>query len=333
MPPKETDHLLPLTAASTTLVIADNNNSNEHQPLANAIWALANDNEIHAVRTGAQLLYLYCVNVSSHPRVPRYRKIFTSNESFQSNVAPLKGAQALLEAVGFVQMDNVSGKPAADYWEWLPPSIHQNSCGDDDDNADNGSTLNQFAPSPKHAWLGDSEEFYLQRLKMAAAALSLIKSPTFGKDCQHELWEIFGLQPSSLGAYAADVAPSNYHSVSVEELSVTTPDRSGISFLDDDMHGDMNFTPTINGHHSSGASFQTPDAGAVLSPPTTKKQLSLSSDFPSLDNPLLEHDILSPPKLNVLHEGDSCEASELSLVGVGTNPAATGNSAETAMWK
>ena len=51
------------------------------------------------------MLYLYAINLASHPKIPRYRKIFTSNDSFQ-RVDSLNGARALLRAVGFQDREN-----------------------------------------------------------------------------------------------------------------------------------------------------------------------------------------------------------------------------------
>jgi hypothetical protein len=73
--------------------------------LREAIQTLAKENESSQLRAGAQLLYLYVINLSSHPHVPRYRKIFTTNESFQ-RVEQLVGGKELLLAVGFVQHPN-----------------------------------------------------------------------------------------------------------------------------------------------------------------------------------------------------------------------------------
>lgn len=73
--------------------------------LREAIRTLAEENESSQLREGAQLLYLYVINLSSHPHVPRYRKIFTSNESFQK-VEQLVGGKELLLALGFVEKPN-----------------------------------------------------------------------------------------------------------------------------------------------------------------------------------------------------------------------------------
>ena len=70
-----------------------------------ALKQLILENDLPTLRVGAQLLYLYVVNLASHPTIPRYRKIFTSNESFQ-RVNKLNGGRALLKAVGFRPVDN-----------------------------------------------------------------------------------------------------------------------------------------------------------------------------------------------------------------------------------
>jgi PUB domain len=82
--------------------------------LANALSQLVLDNPDAAQRqAAAQMLYLYVVNLSSHPKVPRYRKICITNETYRHNVQPVQGADALLRAVGFRQRGNA--------WEWEPP--------------------------------------------------------------------------------------------------------------------------------------------------------------------------------------------------------------------
>jgi PUB domain len=81
--------------------------------LANALSQLVLDNPDAAPRqAAAQMLYLYVVNLSSHPKVPRYRKICITNDTYRHNVQPVQGADALLRAVGFRQRGNA--------WEWEP---------------------------------------------------------------------------------------------------------------------------------------------------------------------------------------------------------------------
>lgn len=116
--------------------------------LVSAVRSLVEENERSNLLIGAQLLYLYVINLSSHPRVPRYRKIFTSNESFQK-VDRLTGGRDFLLALGFVER----GK----YLEWMPAPV---------------------APSPDDlAALKEKEDTYLALLEEAASALSVIKSP------------------------------------------------------------------------------------------------------------------------------------------------------------
>ena len=94
------------TSAFKTLV-ATKQETSPGKPLSlrEAIRTLAEENESSLLREGAQLLYLYVINLSSHPHVPRYRKIYTSNESFQK-VEQLVGGKKLLLALGFVEKPN-----------------------------------------------------------------------------------------------------------------------------------------------------------------------------------------------------------------------------------
>jgi len=130
------------------LVVPEDDQARNGQPetrgqrtLAYSIRRLIEENDIPALQNGSRLLYLYVVNVSNNPRVPRYRKIFTSNESFQK-VDNLAGARDLLYAVGFVEQ--------GDFLEW----------GASD------TTKEKF-----------DEEELLMRLKKATAALNILKSP------------------------------------------------------------------------------------------------------------------------------------------------------------
>lgn len=76
---------------------------------------LSNGNGEEELKVGAQMLYLYCLNISKNPSVPRYRKIYTNNNSFQMKVGNLKGAKDLLCAVGFVEKKN--------FFEWDKPFV------------------------------------------------------------------------------------------------------------------------------------------------------------------------------------------------------------------
>lgn len=85
------------TGGSTT-------NETDTHAVASALRQLVLENNATPLRVGAQLLYLYAVNLVTHPAIPRYRKIFTANESFQ-RVDTLKGGRELLRAVGFKDGD------------------------------------------------------------------------------------------------------------------------------------------------------------------------------------------------------------------------------------
>ncbi|GKY98412.1 hypothetical protein MPSEU_000798700 [Mayamaea pseudoterrestris] len=116
--------------------------------LVEAILTLATENKDPAVlQSGAQLLYLYVHNLCNHHKVPRYRKIFTCNESFLK-VEALMGAREFLAAVGF---------------------------------CDNKNTLEWLASPGKDE---DDEEVYLNLLKEATKALNVIKASgaTAGSD-------------------------------------------------------------------------------------------------------------------------------------------------------
>lgn len=77
----------------------------QHQlkQLEDALRTLATNNDAQTLKVGAQMLYLYCRNISQNASVPRYRKIYTNNNTFRSKVGNLVGAKDFLMAVGFVE--------------------------------------------------------------------------------------------------------------------------------------------------------------------------------------------------------------------------------------
>jgi hypothetical protein len=77
------------------------------------IRQISEENDTTTLKVGTQLLYLYLVNLSGKPDNQRYRRIFTSNQSFQK-VESLTGGKDLLLAVGFVEDDNKK------FLEWVP---------------------------------------------------------------------------------------------------------------------------------------------------------------------------------------------------------------------
>mmetsp|Transcript_9755 Transcript_9755/g.19754 ORF Transcript_9755/g.19754 Transcript_9755/m.19754 type:complete len:633 (-) Transcript_9755:31-1929(-) len=82
--------------------------------LEEALKILSQKNESEELKIGAQMLYLYCKNLSKNPTVPRYRKIYTNNNSFKKKVGNLVGAKEFLSALGFVERSN--------FFEWSETS-------------------------------------------------------------------------------------------------------------------------------------------------------------------------------------------------------------------
>lgn len=82
------------------------------EDLEKALQVLSSQNKEEELKVGANMLYLYCKNLSKNPTVPRYRKIYTNNNSFKSKVGNLVGARDFLFALGFVERSN--------FFEWSP---------------------------------------------------------------------------------------------------------------------------------------------------------------------------------------------------------------------
>jgi len=78
----------------------------QQQQLEEAIKTLSTSNKMNDLKAGSQMLYLYCLNISKNPTVPRYRKIYTNNNTFRNKVGKLIGAKEFLSAVGFVERTN-----------------------------------------------------------------------------------------------------------------------------------------------------------------------------------------------------------------------------------
>jgi hypothetical protein len=281
--------------------------------LAVAISLLAMENELTKMRVGAQLLYLYVVNLASHPRVPRYRKIFTSNDSYQKNVAQLKGSREFLAAVGFVEQETDT---SASYWEWSP------SGGDGEDYL---RTTNTAA----------REGIFLQRLKEAAAALSVLK--TLRPDC--DVADLLKLALSS-----ANISATSLEAVEGSEKLENGPPSSTTTFT-------PTRTPSSTiGHDNHIASvvpddayvYQTPGNGSILSPPTTKKQSCLSlppADFSSLEQPLLgigkRPDVVKDESAisNRSLKEPLKTVNEMDSVDITSSDSSLEESAEASLWK
>ena len=75
--------------------------------------ALETDNIVDLQSAWCQVLYLYVFHLPTHPHIPRYRKIFTNNDSFKTRVEQVlpNGAPGidLLLAVGCVKQQQEKG--------------------------------------------------------------------------------------------------------------------------------------------------------------------------------------------------------------------------------
>jgi len=85
--------------------------------LEQALHKIQAYNDSATLQSGAPMLRLYTLNLSKNPMVPRYRKIYTTNASFQNKVQKLVGAMDLLQSVGFIENDNIL--------EWKPELLSQ----------------------------------------------------------------------------------------------------------------------------------------------------------------------------------------------------------------
>jgi hypothetical protein len=163
--------------------------------LKTAIRRLATENEPSLLRVGAQLLYLYAKNLADHHRVPRYRKIFTCNESFQ-RVDSLAGGRDALLSVGFVEEGNTL--------EWLPA---------------NGGSVCQ-----------ETEGFFLKLLEDATAALAVLKSTNNASSADLEIEAI-----SALVARSSSLCVVSHGNInSITQSSDSEPDPIFYSRLEND---------------------------------------------------------------------------------------------------
>jgi hypothetical protein len=105
--------------SSTPTATAINTPTTTTKPLLSlkdCIIQIAEKNNDTTIKIGSQLLYLYLTNLSSKPDNQRYRKIYTSNESFQK-VENMIGGKDLLQVVGFEFEDCDNNKGIL---EWIP---------------------------------------------------------------------------------------------------------------------------------------------------------------------------------------------------------------------
>jgi hypothetical protein len=118
----------PISPATTPNVVPGEDTS--QKDLDDALRTLSNNNDAKDLKVGAQMLYLYCRNISRNPSVPRYRKIYTNNANFRNKVGNLAGARDFLVAVGFVE------RPASNMFEWSHSLSSPRTNDDDDDDDD-----------------------------------------------------------------------------------------------------------------------------------------------------------------------------------------------------
>ena len=279
--------------------------------LRDAIYKIATENDLPTIKAGTQLLYLYCVNLSSKPNIPRYRKVYTCNESFRQKVEKLQGSMDLLYAVGFVNKGN--------YVEWETSSK-------------TASPKKKKKSTDNH---DEAEVMKINLLKQAAAALSILKSQAVTSlddngsnhsflheddDHSHNANEkkrevslslakaaLGALPPSSSHVVPADqdTVPTCVHSHQTPSSGATaasatidcaaeTP-RSNSSPTPLALRSSINHDDINNGsNHGKGTNYLTsscdvltPDPGRfIVSPPDTKKHsyLTALSGFP--DGPL-----------------------------------------------
>ena len=111
-----------------------------------------------ALKAGTQVLFLYVSNLAKNPHLPRFRKVFTSNDSFKK-VDRLKGGRDLLRAIGFVPSEDNR------FLEWPPVEIEED-----------GTTPKALTTPEKEILV---KQFHLHE---TASALTLLKSFSANKD-------------------------------------------------------------------------------------------------------------------------------------------------------
>ena len=94
------------TTEENAQALAETDAALRDEKLESAIKTLSTKNSPDLLKVGAQMLYLYCLNISKNPSIARYRKIFTNNSTFRNKVGSLDGARELLVAVGFEERTN-----------------------------------------------------------------------------------------------------------------------------------------------------------------------------------------------------------------------------------
>ncbi len=173
--------------------------------LKDCIVKLIEKNNTSSLKSGSQLLYLYLANLSGKPDNRRYRKIFTSNESFRK-VENLVGGRELLCAVGFVEDEGVL--------EWVPTG-----CTDEEISA-------------------------LILVKEAAAALGVLKKPDNTSPSELVRLALFKLSSSSFPPSPPSGKSENDNNDKQDPNEEIPQTPVGSSLLSPPMPKKMPFFPT-----------------------------------------------------------------------------------------
>ena len=86
--------------------------------LEKALQYFTRSNTTSQVKECAQMLFLYIMNLSTNPTLPKYQRIYTNTSTFKKKVGNVKGAENVLVAVGFISHRT--------YLEWKVNEIHDN---------------------------------------------------------------------------------------------------------------------------------------------------------------------------------------------------------------
>ncbi len=97
--------------------------------LATAIENMKENNDVQLVKSSCQMLFLYISNLAKDPTSERYRKIYTTNNTFKSKIGNVKFAKNVLLSVGFVEHES--------YLEWNKNASESGSGDESEGAADN----------------------------------------------------------------------------------------------------------------------------------------------------------------------------------------------------
>jgi PUB domain len=272
------------------------------QALERALEQLGRSNEHSVMRAGVQLLYLYVVNLAGNAQIPRYRKIFTSNESFK-RVDRLVGGRDLLTAVGFESRENCL--------EWLPDAVEGEAAKGGSVGVGKQSCLRQEC---------------LALLQDAAAALSILNSAT--KSSEPDGPEKLANQALNVLSWRVAVSDSQTFN-ETSPSSVDEGDQNAVNAPGDVLVSKAPSSALFWGSAGDGDAELTHTLGvgdSILSPPLPENQASALSDT---------KDVLNQPVLD--NSGDDsnsqARADQISDSSSLLTEFATSETATDAVWK